>query len=189
MVYDYLITLQKPDFKVINIISQLLYLLAIAAFLFFATTTAGFLNTYALSAVLLIIIFIVKKVRKTEGTLYYTSGLAIAAIGFGAGPYNNMLLALFYVVCLLAEREVKFNKEIGFTNDEVVLTTLIKKRYYWSEFNNILIKDGVITLDFNSNKVLQREIGGEVTPEVATEFNAYCQLRLKSIETAKIPEP
>jgi energy-coupling factor transporter transmembrane protein EcfT len=179
MVYDYLISLRRPDYKVVDIISQLLYLIAFAAFIFFATKSAGIVNAYWIAAIIIVVCYLYVRVKKArKGLAYYTSGLAIAAITWVAGPNTNWLMFALYLACTLLERELKFHKEVGFTPDEVVFNTLFKKHYEWPEFRNVLIKDGILTLDFKSNKVVQKEIEGDVPAEIEREFNEFCRQQL-----------
>ena len=56
------------------------------------------------------------------------------------------------------------------------------KIIHWEDLNNVVLKDGILTLDFQSNKVLQfetDELDDEDEEEVTEEeFNAFCQLCL-----------
>ena len=181
MVYDYLITLKRPNYKVIDLVSQFLYLIAFATFIFFATKAPGIINVYLISALIILVIFLNLKFKfSRKEHVYYTAGLAIAAITFAAGPNRNLLLFVFYVACLLLERELKFHKEIGFTQEEIVFNTLFKKHYDWTDMSNILIKDGLLTLDFKSNKVIQKEIEGDVSKAIEDEFNTFCKNQLET---------
>lgn len=49
------------------------------------------------------------------------------------------------------------------------------KRYKWSEFNNVIVKDNILTLDFKNNKLVQGEIN---TPVNEKEFNAFVNEQL-----------
>lgn len=182
MVYDYLITLKRPNYKVIDLVSQLLYLVAFATFIFFATRAPGIVNVYWISALIILVIFLYLKFRiYRKERIYYTAGLAIAAITFAAGPNRNPWLFALYVACLLLERELKFHKEIGFTEQEIVFNTLFKKHYDWAVMNNVLIKDGLITLDFKNNKVMQKEIEGDVSKAIEEEFNSFCRKQVDNL--------
>lgn len=163
-----------------DVISQFLYLLAFASFIYFATRATTIVNVYWIAAVILVICYIYVKVKfARKGHSYYTPGLAIAAVTWVVGPHSNWLMFTLFAACTLIEKELKFQKEIGFTPDEIVFNTLIKKHYEWSEFKNLLIKDGLITLDFKSNKLIQKEIDGEVSADIEKEFNEFCREQLE----------
>ena len=54
--------------------------------------------------------------------------------------------------------------------------TFSNKLYEWQSFNNIILKDNLLTLDFKNNKVLQLEI--EEGPMDENAFNDFCALHL-----------
>lgn len=186
MVYDYLITLKRPDYKLVDIISQFLYLVAFAAFIYFAIRSPIIMNVYWVSAIILLVCYIILRIKYSrKGFVYYSAGLAIAAITWIAAPYSNWFLFALYAFGLFAEREVKFHKEIGFSKLEVTFNTLIKKRYDWEEFQNVMIKDGLLTLDFRNNKIIQKEIEGEVSSAIEKEFNDFCRGKMEEVERLK----
>jgi len=57
-----------------------------------------------------------------------------------------------------------------------VINSLIKKKYPWSDFNNVMLKDGLLTLDFKDNRLIQKEAIEEDGPDAdEDEFNAFCR--------------
>ena len=96
-------------------------------------------------------------------------------------PYFQWLSFVFIILALL-EYQAKYAIEIGFTDHEIRFNTFIKRRYSWSDFTNIILKDGIITLDFANNKILQREIEDDEEEDDADEeeFNGYCREQLNA---------
>jgi hypothetical protein len=89
---------------------------------------------------------------------------------------------LYIILTLIYSKSVK-SIEIGFSMDVIVVNGLVQKRINWSELNNVLIKDGILTMDYKNNKLFQQETDeldddedDEVTEE---EFNAFCETALK----------
>jgi hypothetical protein len=78
----------------------------------------------------------------------------------------------------LFERQAKMPLEIGFTDDAVVINTLFRRYYQWTDFNNIILKDDILTLDFKNNRLLQRETADEEGEAGEDEFNDYCREHL-----------
>jgi hypothetical protein len=76
------------------------------------------------------------------------------------------------------EKQVKFPEEIAFDNDEVVINSFPKKRYSWDAFENIVLKDGLLTLDYKNNTLFQKQIESAVSKEDEAAFNVFCQERL-----------
>ena len=84
------------------------------------------------------------------------------------------------------EYQAKYPLEIGFSNDEIVLNTLFKKIYRWPDLNNVVLKDGLLTMDFKNNRLFQKVAFDEDEMDAdEAEFNAYCQRQLSSAN--KIP--
>lgn len=105
--------------------------------------------------------------------------LLLAAMGwlfFTPAPWiGGLFLALTFL-----EFQTKRPLEIGFDKDRVVINTLVKQQFNWGAFNNVILKDGLLTLDFKSNRLIQREVADDDEDDDADEeeFNAYCQDRL-----------
>lgn len=53
--------------------------------------------------------------------------------------------------------------------------TFSNKEYDWALFNQVIIKDGLLSLDFKNNKVLQVELTGTVDEE---HFNTFCSQKI-----------
>ena len=89
----------------------------------------------------------------------------------------------------------------SFSTSEIKINKFINKEYQWSDFNNIVLKDGLLTLDFVNNKIIQvepdwtepllfalykdddidayQDIIGEDYPKLEKEFNDFCRSQLK----------
>ena len=89
-------------------------------------------------------------------------------------PYFQWLIFVFGFFGLF-EFQAKFPLEIGFTDKQIVFNSLIKKRYTWSDFNNVVLKDNVLTLDFKNNKIFQKEAIDEEGEADEDEFNEFCK--------------
>ena len=53
--------------------------------------------------------------------------------------------------------------------------------YNFFNFNNIVLKDGLLTLDFTNNKIYQKEIESEYSSAEEKEFNEFCNTQLKTV--------
>jgi hypothetical protein len=49
----------------------------------------------------------------------------------------------------------------------------------------VVLKDGLLTLDFNNNVLIQKEVDSEVPPSIAQEFNAFAQQNLTNKHQSK----
>lgn len=98
---------------------------------------------------------------------YITSGsIAIAVVLF--------LHAVFFE---LLSKKVRIDVD----TDAISLHYVFyKKVYKWIEFNNVILKDSILTLDFKSNKLIQSEIE-EVNFQIDEKaFNRFCNEQLQN---------
>ncbi len=51
----------------------------------------------------------------------------------------------------------------------------MSKKHSWKAIDNVILKDGLLTVDFKNNKLFQRDIDNELHEE---KFNNWCKLHL-----------
>jgi hypothetical protein len=93
-------------------------------------------------------------------------------------PYFEWLVIVFAFLALL-EYQAKRSSEIGFAEDHIMINSLFKKRINWSEIDNVVLKDGWLTIDFKNNKLLQKEIDSGESEAGDEEFNEWVSRREK----------
>ncbi len=86
-----------------------------------------------------------------------------------------ILMALLLIFYYLSQRK----RIIRIRPESISFPALLQKNIDWTELNNVILKDGILTIDFNNNHILQVEIKEAVNEG---EFNDFCreQLRLPS---------
>jgi len=62
--------------------------------------------------------------------------------------------------------------------DHIQVPYLFTKTVAWNELNNLVLKDGIITLDFKNDHLFQSALQDSAEPVDETEFNAFCSLAL-----------
>jgi hypothetical protein len=93
-------------------------------------------------------------------------------------PGWKFLSVPFFLLGFL-EAQAKHPLEIGFTSDHIVINSLFRRIYPWSAFNNVILKDGLLTLDFKDNRLIQKEAEEDDDPDAGEdEFNEFCRHRL-----------
>ncbi|MBN9383673.1 MAG: hypothetical protein J0H74_23145 [Chitinophagaceae bacterium] len=185
MHYQYVVILKRDSEHATNVLSFLLCLLSVVFFLYSAVSSIGgnqglaYFHT-GISIILiigLIISLLSRRAGRTQTRYRYL--LLAAALGWFASPLP-WLAALFILLAFL-EYQTKRPLEIGFDSDRVVINTLIRRRYDWSAFSNIVLRDGLLTIDFKNNRLLQKEVVDDPEDDDDAdekEFNDYCQARL-----------
>ena len=197
MRYEYVVILKKNSERATDLLSILLCLLSAFCFLYTAigslylatgaTAYAWFIGAAALVLLAGLAINITSKRKSRHTRVRYRYLLIIAAIGW-IGMTLMPWIGLFFFLVAFLEYQTKRPLEIGFHHDRVVINTLIKERHDWASFNNVVLKDGLLTLDFKSNRLMQKEVADDDEEDDADEeeFNAYCRGRLAAADRQKI---
>lgn len=181
-VYEFIIELKRPSYRSVNWISQLMYLICIVVFcmiLFQKEATRPAVLYISVIGIIAWWIYCIIAEKKGHQP-FYRLGLLMAAAGWYFIP-NGGWITLIYLVAAILEKQVKFPQEIAFGKDEIVFNSFPKKIYLWDELNNVVIKDGLITVDFKSNKLIQKEIQSGSTLQDEQDFNEFCRNRLKVV--------
>ena len=89
----------------------------------------------------------------------------------------NAWIALVHLFLLLADVIVRKIPETVFSDNEIIYPSFPAKKIQWNELENVILKDGILTIDFKNNKLLQAEIA-DTAVDVAA-FNQYCKEQLK----------
>lgn len=181
MRYDYVVSLKKDRDRQIDLISIFLCIFSVLAFVFQQFRESKFNYLSSLFAVILAcgVVFNIFFAKKDK-VVRYKNLLFLAGIYWIMMPYLSWISIIFFFLAFL-EYQAKHPLEVGFTNDEVVINTLIKRRFSWASFNNIILKEGLLTLDFKTNKIFQKETLDDDEPDAdEDEFNDYCRQKLMS---------
>jgi hypothetical protein len=62
---------------------------------------------------------------------------------------------------------------VRFTDEQVYYPAFPARAIAWAELQNVVLKDGLLTIDFVNNKMLQAEIEEELSAVEAAQFNAF----------------
>jgi hypothetical protein len=116
--------------------------------------------------------------KRKNGSTLFRLALLLSAAGWLMQPYQSIWFVGLYAVAGLLEKQVKFPREIGFTEEIIVFNSFPKKRYNWNELLNVVLKDNLLTVDFKNNKLVQKEINEEVSLQTEMEFNEFCRKQL-----------
>jgi len=181
MHYEYVVTLKKSSDRQTDIISIFLCFFSVLAFLFEQLSKKHF-NLFLSFAAIIIVGFVIYNIilSKKGERVRYKNWLFITGICWIGMPYLQWVSIVFFSLAFL-EYQAKHPLEVGFSNEEVVINTLIKRKFSWSSFNNIILKDGLLTLDFKNNRIFQKETIDDDEPDAdEDEFNDYCRQKLMS---------
>ena len=101
----------------------------------------------------------------------------IAAVLLFLGTHALIFSVLLFVIAVVIK--AAYVQPIAeFDDVEIrIKKTFLSKTYAWESFNNVILKDNLLTLDFKNNKVLQLELDSNVKPD-EKQFNDYCNKKI-----------
>jgi hypothetical protein len=79
------------------------------------------------------------------------------------------------LITLFGYRVLKIKSRVLFTSESIVITrSLFKKNYSWSQIDNTVLKDHLLSIDLKSNHLIQNEIAEESYNIDESSFNQFC---------------
>jgi hypothetical protein len=181
MHYDYVVTLKRENARKTDLVSSLLLIFSILAFCY-VQIRCGFNGFLSIAAIILFLglllnIYVYRKGREMR----FRNWLFAAGIFWLGMPFFQWMFIPFVFFALL-EAQAKYPLEIGFYADGIVLNSLFKKKWPWASFESVILKDGLLTLDFRNNKLIQKEVLDDDDPDAPEdEFNDYCRTKLVNL--------
>jgi hypothetical protein len=181
MHYDYVVTLKRDNSRKTDLVSVLLLVFSILNFCYVQIKT-GFSGFLSISVIILFIGLMVNVYLSSNGReMRFRNWLFAAGIFWLGMPYLQWMFLPFIFFALL-EAQAKYPLEFGFSPEGVVINSLFKKKFPWTSFQSVVLKDGLLTLDFKNNRLIQKEVLDDDEPDAPEdEFNDYCRSKLVNL--------
>jgi hypothetical protein len=175
------LTLKNTKLGSYHRFSWFIVFLNMAAQMFLVSTPAYNDSIYLVAAVAVVLLGLtlvaVRGYFGAKGKPQYIIGILYAALLVTWITWElywaAAILVLFYLLYLAAIR--KF--DVNFSEKHISYPSFPRKEIPWNELNNVIMKDGILTLDFKTNKVIQAETEDNTVNE--KEFNEFCKKHLK----------
>jgi hypothetical protein len=176
--YDYIVTLKPTaNYKVFDWMSWFLLLIAVAKSALLAATSTD--QSERIKAIVFAVLVLGSGIYCRATRSPYRVPLFLSFIVWII-LLHEYLVALLYAVCGILEKQVKFKRELGFDEEGITVNTFPKKTYKWHEVSNVVLKDGIITVDLYNNRIIQKELEDEAE-DMEQEFNQFCRSHLLSV--------
>ena len=179
-VYDYVVVLKNNNRPVMEKTGWMLSFMSLLPISILIYQDRGSFMAYLLLFVvvaLMISLYIDKRKHKRPQFLSLLLCIGVGLISVS----GNFILGILYLIAGISERFLSSNVEIGFSDQQIVRKGITTKTYAWSELNNVMIKDDLLTMDFKNNTLFQAYTDDEDDEEYDVEdeeFNEYCRERL-----------
>jgi len=178
MHYDYVVTLRRENAGKTDLVSVLLLVFSILSFCY-SQIRSGFNGFLTIACLVLLTGLLWNLFLSGKGTTMRFRNWLFACGIFWLGMSYFQWMFILFVFFALLEAQAKYPLEIGFYREGIVLNSLFKKKWPWSSFHSVILKDGLLTLDFRNNKLIQKEVLDDDEPDAPEdEFNDYCRSKL-----------
>ncbi|NCT93695.1 MAG: hypothetical protein GXC72_04680 [Chitinophagaceae bacterium] len=176
--YDYIIVLKRRSFKLADGVALLMLLLAIIILLEEAFTPFSMASAFPIAIVALILGFCAFNYAKLKNGRIPFYRVALLVAGWGIiytvpGPYK--WITALYVIAAAIEKQVKFPREIAFDETGIVINSFPRKNLSWQDVANVVLKDGLLTLDLKNNHLIQQELESDISAKLEMDFNDFCK--------------
>lgn len=183
--YNYVIVIRNENRRFINLTGLLLSLISGLLFTRQMAEEGKIILPLFIGVLFIagVVIYNLYKIRFSDEDISYSKALLIAAIIWTKMPYGQWLIFVFVLLAFL-EYQAKLPLEIGFSPNQVVFNSLLRKRFQWNDISNVLLKDGLLTVDFTNNKLFQKMVDDGENEASEEEFNDWCCQQLRARETS-----
>ncbi len=89
--------------------------------------------------------------------------------------WGGIVILLLFLLDKLAARKLT----LLFSNDSIRFPSVPARKINWAELNNVILKDGLLTLDFKNNKLLQVALLTDEKNPNEEIFNDFCRTQLR----------
>lgn len=162
--------------KQIRLFENLILFLNAFSFILFGVKSNS-KETIISGLIILFIAFIAMLVRKEKNAINWI--IAAIAFAFWLSTDYWFIGAIFLVLSYAGSINSR-QKKIIVEPNQIRLIYPFTKTFTWSSLQNIVLKDGLLTLDFKNNKLLQTPIINQLNEAETKQFNDFCQERLEA---------
>lgn len=140
--------------------------------------SAGIVTLIALITAIIIYLGSSKKIKKESYFLFATlfASLYWVLLGFWWLGALIVLLAILY----------HFSKQepiVQVSAEQIRYPSFPVRIIHWQQVNNVILKEGLLTIDFKNNKFIQQPLEENKNTVNEQEFNDFCREQLKKAST------
>jgi hypothetical protein len=134
------------------------------------------LSSVVITAVYSLFAFVKWFTKKTLPDLWHRAVFAFCSLAWVYEGYwwLSVLMAIFILFDILAQRKLI----VIITEKKIIIPSVPKKEVEWAELSNLILKDGLLTIDFKNNKLFQQMIENSNEEVDEKKFNDFCKSNL-----------
>jgi len=91
---------------------------------------------------------------------------------------NYWVVGLFNILFMILHIAALQKPIVSISESRVFFPSFPKKKIDWQELSNLMLKDGLLTIDFKNNRIIQQQIADISSTIDEKEFNDFCRQQL-----------
>ena len=176
------ITLKNEKIKQYERIALFILIINLALFLYIAISTdskpvrISAVSGLAFIFIALSIDYFLTTIKNNQGSPYKMIAIYLISIAWWNIGYwwIGMLFILLGTLYLASKRPLL----VSVVKEKIIYPSFPQRNINWTQLNNIILKDGLLTIDFKNNKFIQQSIEESKTVINELEFNDFCRQQL-----------
>lgn len=158
------------------VVTRSLMALAALGCLLYQMDTNHFINIIAAVLLLVAAVFISRLALRFKPFTLLIFAALILLLATHSIIFAVVLLLIGWLVQKLYKQPIVIVNVDGVTLKRMLDSPL----YPWADFNNIILKDNLLTLDFKNNHLLQLNLEASASPVEESSFNTFCSQQMNS---------
>jgi len=160
-----------------NRISILLLVINLAGLLFitylkdFKSWTPFIMATIAIFSTFIAFYSRYKSERSPLTGAFFVLSLAWILADYWVVGVLNFLFMILHIAAL--QKPI-----VSVSENQVIYPSFPRKKIDWQELSNLIIKDGLLTIDFKNNRIIQQQVADISSTIDEKEFNDFCRQQL-----------
>jgi len=113
--------------------------------------------------------------NKNEKAILTGAFILLSLAWIVAGYWVVSVLNILFMILHMAALQKPI---VSVNESRVVYPSFPKKKIDWQELSNLIIKDGLLTIDFKNNRIIQQQVVDISSTIDEKEFNDFCRQQL-----------
>lgn len=171
---------QQANSRTVNTTSLLMVAISLIAFMYRAVNQQQTFIAACFGALLLISLYWLYSTFRNKPSVAYLHIVLIlvALYWFVLGGMAGNFVGIVLIVAAIFEQLLKRKPAITIDATGVTLKTPFTTTLPWSQLSNVIIKDGLVTIDAKNNKIWQKEATEDLSADDEKVINGYCSAHL-----------
>lgn len=172
------IELKNEKSKTYTIISWLITCMNMLGFIYFAYAETGSARVFSISAAVLLLIILIFHRKAIHLNKFDHFAVAFTIIIVGWILLSSYITAAINFILYIFQDISRRKLLVLVFADRIIYPSFPRKTLLWSDLNNVIVRDGILTIDQQDNRVFQNEIISEINE---SDFNEFCRQHLERL--------